>query len=97
MTRSTIRKLDSTIINARLINNGPTVPRINRLKARKGIITGAMLRLQNTIGGESGENVTVAALTGCPVTALVNESSRTASSFGISPTSAKGRAGAPAG
>src|SRR5947208_7312091 len=91
-----MRRVDSTIINARLINNGPTVPRINRVKARKGMITGAMLRLQNTNGCESGENVTVAALTGCPVTALANESSRTASFFGISPTFAKGRAGAPA-
>ena len=91
-----MRTLDRTISNARLINNGPTVPRINRLNARKGMITGAALRLQNKNGWLCGENVTAAAVTGWPVTALANESRRAASSFGISPTSVKGSRGAPA-
>src|SRR4029453_7403191 len=91
-----MRMFDRSIIKARLINSGPTVPRINRLKARKGIVTGAAVRLQNRIGCKCGENDTDSALTGCLVTLLANESNRAASSFGISPTSAKGSRGAPA-
>ena len=90
-------KVDTVIISAMLMNNGPTVPRMNRLKRIKGIASGAALRPQKRIGCVSGENVTASGGTGCPVTSLANESRRSASAFdSIGPTSAKESAGVPA-
>src|SRR5262249_45650281 len=88
--------VDTTIITATIMNNGPTVPRTDRLKARNGIVTGAALILQNRIGCRNGEIVTVAAVSCSPVTALANESSRVDSSSDMNPTSAKARRGASA-
>ena len=61
---SPITKVERTIISARLMNKGPTVPRTNRLKNSTGTRSGDAARLQNNSGCRSGENVTVSAVTG---------------------------------
>ena len=92
-------KVISTIIKARLMNNGPTVPRTNRLKASTGTSTGAALKAQNKIGCVNGEKNHGFGETGDPVTACAIGRSRPTSAFSsgsASANSAREMDGAPA-
>src|SRR5262245_40821883 len=96
---SFITSVASSVISARLMNNGPTVPRTNRLKVSSGMNTGAPLSAQKRIDCETGENETDCGVTGPPVAAAAIGNSTLASAFNIgstAATSAKDIRGAPA-